>query len=64
MLLGLTAPTAGDATLLNAPLGDRRTRARIGYLPEHFRFYPWLKAVEFLDLQGDSMAWKRSDAAT
>ncbi|MCO5199123.1 MAG: ABC transporter ATP-binding protein [Anaerolineae bacterium] len=52
MLLGLTAPTAGDATLLNAPLGDRRTRARIGYLPEHFRFYPWLKAVEFLDLQG------------
>lgn len=52
MLLGLTAPTSGNATLLDAPLGDRKTRARIGYLPEHFRFYPWLTATEFLDLQG------------
>ena len=52
MLLGLTEPTAGGATLLGQPLGDRRTRAKIGFLPEHFRFHEWLKAAEFLDLHG------------
>ena len=52
MLLGLTAPTAGRATLLGQPLGDRRVRAKIGFLPEHFRFHEWLKAGEFLDLHG------------
>ncbi|WP_420641480.1 ABC transporter ATP-binding protein [Candidatus Leptofilum sp.] len=52
MLLGLTAPTAGNATLLGQPLGDRLTRGKIGFLPEHFRFHEWLKAAEFLDLHG------------
>ncbi len=52
MLLGLTAPTAGSATLLGQPLGHRATRAKIGFLPEHFRFHEWLKAAEFLDLHG------------
>jgi ABC-2 type transport system ATP-binding protein len=52
MLLGLVAPTAGKATLLDAPLGDRATRAKIGFLPEHFRFHEWLNAQEFLQLHG------------
>ncbi|MCI0394978.1 MAG: ABC transporter ATP-binding protein [Chloroflexi bacterium] len=52
MLLGLTKPTAGVATLLDRPLGDRATRAKIGFLPEHFRFHEWLQAAEFLDLHG------------
>ena len=52
MLLGLITPTAGSARLLDQPLGDRLTRAKIGFLPEHFRFYEWLKAAEFLDLHG------------
>lgn len=52
MLLGLTAPTAGEASLLGRPLGDREARAHIGFLPEHFRFHEWLKAAEFLDLHG------------
>jgi ABC-2 type transport system ATP-binding protein len=52
MLLGLTWPTAGTATLLGQPLGDRFARARIGFLPEHFRFHDWLTAAEFLDLHG------------
>jgi len=50
MLLGLVAPTSGSARLLGAPLGDRAARARIGFLPEHFRFHDWLSAVEFLNL--------------
>jgi ABC-2 type transport system ATP-binding protein len=52
MLLGLVAPTSGTATLLGAPLGDRAARAKIGFLPEHFRFHDWLTAREFLTLHG------------
>ncbi len=52
MLLGLVRPTSGSASLLGAPLGDRATRARIGFLPEHFRFHDWLTADEFLTLHG------------
>jgi ABC-2 type transport system ATP-binding protein len=52
MLLGLMRPTRGTARLLDQPLGDRPTRASIGFLPEHFRFHEWLQAAEFLDLHG------------
>ena len=52
MLLSLIAPTSGKANLLGSPLGDRKTRARIGFLPEHFRFHDWLSAAEFLKLHG------------
>jgi len=48
MLVGLVRPTAGDAELLGRPLGDLRTRARIGYLPELFRYPGWLAAREVL----------------
>jgi ABC-2 type transport system ATP-binding protein len=43
----------GSGTLLGKPLGDPGTRARIGFLPEHFRFHDWLTAVEFLNLHAD-----------
>ena len=52
MLLGLIAPTSGTAQLLGTPLGARQTLARIGFLPEHFRFQDWLTAKEFLRLHG------------
>jgi ABC-2 type transport system ATP-binding protein len=53
MLLGLVAPTSGQASLLGAPIGDRATLARVGFLPEHFRFQDWLTATEFLTLHGE-----------
>ena len=53
MLLGLVAPTSGTASLLGAPIGDRQTLARVGFLPEHFRFQEWLTASEFLTLHGE-----------
>lgn len=52
MLLGLVTPTRGSARVLGHALGDRRTRAKIGFLPEHFRFYDWLSAAELLRLHG------------
>lgn len=59
MLLGLVAPTSGSGQLLSRPLGDRGARARIGFLPEHFRFHDWLTAAEFLTLHGDLYGMKR-----
>ena len=53
MLLGLVAPTSGKASLLGTPIGDRATLARIGFLPEHFRFQDWMTASEFLVLNGE-----------
>ncbi|GIL15094.1 MAG: ABC transporter ATP-binding protein [Chloroflexota bacterium] len=50
MLLGLVAPTAGEGRVLDAPLGNVAARAKIGFLPEHFRFQDWLSGREFLDL--------------
>jgi ABC-2 type transport system ATP-binding protein len=52
MLLGLIAPSAGEATVLGRPLGDRRARARLGFLPEHFRFPEWLSGRELLEFHG------------
>lgn len=52
MLLGLVTPTRGQAMVLGHPAGDVRTRAKIGFLPEHFRFYDWLSAAELLRLHG------------
>jgi ABC-2 type transport system ATP-binding protein len=53
MLLGLVAPTSGKGSLLGMPIGDRATLARVGFLPEHFRFQDWLTAGEFLGLHGE-----------
>jgi ABC-2 type transport system ATP-binding protein len=50
LLLGLARPTAGTGRVMGAPLGDRAARARIGYLPELFRYQPWLRASEVLHL--------------
>src|SRR5438270_1394680 len=50
LLVGLTRPTGGEAWVLGAPLGDRETRRRIGYLPELFRYQDWLSAYEVLAL--------------
>ncbi len=48
MLVGLVRPTGGAAEVLEKPVGDRATRARIGYLPELFRYPDWLAAREVL----------------
>jgi ABC-2 type transport system ATP-binding protein len=56
LLLGLARPTAGSGRVLGAPLGDRATRRRIGYLPELFRFQPWLSAREVLQLHTELAA--------
>ena len=50
MLLGLVRPDAGEVLLLGQPARDPKARARVGYLPELFRYQPWLTAAEVLAL--------------
>ena len=60
LLLGLSRRTGGQGTVLGRPIGDREARRRIGYLPELFRFQPWLRAREVLDLHADLIGMPRS----
>jgi ABC-2 type transport system ATP-binding protein len=52
LLLGLARPTSGSGRVLDAPIGDLASRRKIGYLPELFRYQPWLTAREVLTLHG------------
>ncbi|NJN66934.1 MAG: ABC transporter ATP-binding protein [Chloroflexaceae bacterium] len=52
MLLGLVRPCSGSARILGQAPGHPPTMARVGFLPEHFRFHEWLQAGELLDLHG------------
>ncbi len=52
ILMGLIFPTAGSANVLGAPVGDRRAKQRVGYLPENPYFYDYLSARELLDMVG------------
>lgn len=63
LLLGLTAPSAGQAWVLGAPAGDLVARRRIGYLPELFRYQGWLSALEVLDFHCRLAGMPRSDRA-
>ena len=60
LLLGLALPTAGSGSVLGAPIGDLATRRKIGYLPEMFRYQPWLPAREVLVLHGRLIGLPRS----
>src|SRR5438874_13449628 len=50
MLLGLVRPDAGEVLLLGRRSTDPMARQRVGYLPELFRYQPWLTAREVLAL--------------
>src|SRR4051812_31549900 len=52
MLLGLVRPTSGEARVLGEQAGDKAARAKLGFLPEHFRFHDWLTGREFLTFHG------------
>jgi ABC-2 type transport system ATP-binding protein len=50
LLLGLTRPSAGSGEVMGQPLGARAARRVVGYLPETFRYPPWLTVNEVLRL--------------
>lgn len=60
LLLGLAKPTGGTGTVLGAPLGDLATRRKVGYLPELFRYQPWLPARDVVTLHGELIGLPRA----
>ncbi len=61
LLVGLAHPSAGEAWVLGAPVGDLQTRRRLGYLPELFRYQGWMKAREVLGLHCELSGLARAD---
>lgn len=61
LLLGLAHPTHGAGRVLGAPLGDRKSRRRIGYLPELFRYPEWLSGREVLEFHSALAAIPHAD---
>lgn len=62
-LLGLQAPTGGTAQVLGYPPGTKAALARIGYLPELFRYHDWLEGRELLKVHGQLYRMAPSDIA-
>jgi ABC-2 type transport system ATP-binding protein len=52
ILLGLTHPTAGQASIFGVPVGRPESRLRVGYLPEGHRFPGYLTARATLSVFG------------
>ena len=61
LLLGLTRPTTGEAWLLGIPIREAGARLSVGYLPELFRYQPWLTAREVLALHCNLARVERAD---
>ncbi len=52
LLLSLCHPTSGTITRFGAPLGDRATLGRVGYMHENHAFPRYLSASELLTFYG------------
>ena len=49
MLTGLVFPSSGTGHVLGRPLGDVKSRLRLGYLPELFRYQEWMTGEDLLN---------------
>jgi ABC-2 type transport system ATP-binding protein len=61
LLLGLHAPTAGEARVLGLPAGHPDARRRTGYMPEEADLYPFLTARESVEAAGALHGMARAD---
>ena len=52
VLMGLIAPTAGEATLFGRPVPEPASREKVGFLPENPYVYPYLTPREFVTMCG------------
>ena len=62
VLMGLVRPTAGNASVLGAPVGTLASKQRLGYLPETPYFYEYLSGRELLVFMGKLFGLSRSEA--
>ena len=59
MLTGLVFPTNGKGQVLGRPLGDVKARAKLGYLPELFRYQEWMTGEDLLNFHTGLFRLKR-----
>jgi ABC-2 type transport system ATP-binding protein len=52
IVMTVVRPTSAGGTVLGDPLGTQETLARVGYLPEHHRFPPYLTGRQVVDFFG------------
>jgi len=52
LLLSLCSPSSGSIQRFNAPIADRSTLARVGYMHENHAFPRYLSAIELLHFYG------------
>lgn len=60
IVIGLVTPSSGTARLFGLPSRDPRARARLGYLPELFRFPDWMTGEAVLALHADLAGVERA----
>lgn len=61
MLTGLVHPTSGSGTVLGKPLGNVSARAKMGYLPELFRYQEWMTGLDLLNFHSQLIKLKNKD---
>ena len=64
MLLGLVLPSGGSVRVLGGSPADPAVRARLGFLPEQFRFQTWMTGHEFLRFHGRLAGMTANDLRT
>jgi len=57
----IVRPTTARGTILGAPVGHRPTLARVGYLPEHHRFPPYLTGRQCVEFFGAMSLMRRPE---
>ena len=60
MLLGLSYPTSGSGSVLGHPMGDVRTKEKVGFLPEEAYFQRHLSAYDFLNFCAKTLHIERA----
>ncbi len=61
ILLGITRPTSGSASLLDQPVGAVAPRRHVGYLPEDHRFPDYHTGKSLLDFYGALLGLSRAE---
>lgn len=64
MLLGLVRPTSGAVQVLGGSPDNPAVRARLGFLPEQFRFQTWMTGHEFLTFHAQLAGLGRAETRT
>ena len=61
IMMTVVRATRVHGSMLGRPIGHKPTLARVGYLPEHHRFPPWLTGRQAIEFSGAMCGIPRAD---